>query len=374
MSTTKIPENIKLKLWVFSGGRCEFRNCNELVSQDNLTYQEDNFAHMAHIVADSPDGPRGDKNLSLEMAKDFDNIMLVCLKHSKLIDGKNREKYSIEDLRQQKKEHEDRIRRQTALQPNNTTTILRFMANIGDRPVNVSLNDASHAILPKFSADEHGVLIDFTNRPGRGEDNFWTSFAEEIEKQVERDLADTNSRKRPTHISIFALGPIPLLMKLGNTIGNTISADLYQRHRDTENWAWKSENDEPFDYDMREVLEKDSKDVALVLSLSGKIHKEEVYKVLKNKPHLYEIYIEEPNTGFLNQKSRLEKFRETYRSLLSKIRDRHGEDVKIHIFPAIPAPIAVLCGRELLPKSDPSIIVYDHEKDKEGFIPILTIN
>jgi len=40
----------------------------------------------------------------------------------------------------------------------------------------------------------------------------------------------------------------------------------------------------------------------------------------------------------------------------------------------VPAPIAVLCGRELLPKVDPSVTVYDHEKDQGGFVQILTIN
>lgn len=374
MSSTSIPQAVKLKLWVLSGGRCEFLSCNEPVWRDGLTFQEDNFAHMAHIVADSPMGPRGDKELSPEMAKDFDNLMLVCLTHSKLIDGTNRGSYSIEELLKHKKDHEDRIERQTSLHPDNTTTVLRFIANIGDRAVTVSLNDAQHAILPKFSADAHGILLDFTNRPGRGEESYWTSFADEISKQVERDLADSNSRKRPNHISVFALGPIPLLVKLGYAIGNTISTDLYQRHRDTENWVWKQENDVPFEYNVREALEADSKDVALVLSLSGKIHENEVYKSFANKPHLYEISIDLPNPGFLTQKSRLEKFREKYRHLLSHIRDRHGHDVKIHLFPAIPAPIAVMCGRELLPKSDPTLVVYDHEKDQDGFIPILTIN
>lgn len=374
MSSTHIPQEVKLKLWVASGGRCEFLGCNDLVSQDNLTYQEDNFAHMAHIVADSPEGPRGDKDLSPEMAKDFDNLILVCLKHSKLIDGKNRGSYPIEDLRQHKKSHEDRIRRQTSLQPDNTTTVLRFIANIGDRAVTVPLSDSLHAILPKFSADEYGIALDFTNRPGRGEADFWTSFATEIDKQIERDLADSNSKKRPTHISIFALGPMPLLMKLGNAVGNTIATDLFQRHRDTESWEWKPENDEPFDYTVREELATESKDVALVLSLSGKIHEEEVYKVFSKKPHLYEISMNSPTPGFLSHRSRLEKFRIKYRELLSQIRGRHGEDVEIHLFPAVPAPIAVLCGRELLPKVDPSVIIYDHEKDQGGFVQILTIN
>ena len=374
MSNTNIPQDVKLKLWVLSGGRCEFPGCNDYVWRDGLTLQEDNFAHMAHIIADSPGGPRGDLELSEEMAKDFDNLMLVCLKHSRLVDGKNKTDYTIEDLRQYKKNHEDRIRLQTDLQPNNTTTVLRFMANIGDRAVNVPVKDTHHAILPKFPADDRGIVLNFTNRPGRGEESYWKSCAEDIVKQVERELTDGNDRPRPNHISIFALGPIPLLMKLGNAIGNTIAVDLYQRHRDTENWEWKSENEDPFEYTIREAPASSSKDVAIVLSLSGKIHEDEVYKKFSQRPYLYEISIDSPSPAFLNQKSQLEKFRKRYRELLSQIRTSHGEDVNIHLFPAVPAPIAVLCGRELLPKSDPSVTVYDHEKDKGGFIQIFAIN
>jgi len=223
MSKTSIPQDVKLKLWVLSGGRCEFPGCNKYVWRDGFTYQEDNFSHMAHIIADSPNGPRGNEELSEEMAKDFGNLMLVCLDHSRLVDGRNNANYTIEDLHQYKKEHEDRIRRQTDLQPNHTTTVLRFMANIGDRPVSLPVTDVHHAILPKFPADDRGVVLNFTNRPGRGEESYWRSCADDIVKQVERELADGNDRTRPNHISIFALGPMPLLIKLGNAIGNTIS-------------------------------------------------------------------------------------------------------------------------------------------------------
>lgn len=374
MSSTHIPNDVKLKLWVLSGGRCEFPGCNEYVWRDGLTLQEDNFSHMAHIVADSPNGPRGDEELSPEMAKDFDNLMLVCINHSKLVDGKNKANYSIQDLQQYKKSHEGRIRLQTDLQPDHKTTVLRFVANIGDRSVVVPVSDAYHAILPKFPADDRGIFIDLTNRAGRGEESFWTSCADDIVRQISRELSEGNDRACPNHISIFALGPMPLLMKLGNAVGNTISTDLYQRHRDTEDWHWKPESNELFEYNSREVLEPEGDDVAVVLSLSGKIHEEEVYKVFSKKPHLYEISIDSPTPGFLTEKSRLKKFKERYRELLSLIRDRHGKDVKIHLFPAVPAPIAVLCGKELLPKSDPSVVVYDNEKDKGGFIQILTIN
>lgn len=370
----KIPDEVKLKLWVLSGGRCEFPGCNKYAWQDGLTLKEDNFAHMAHMVAVSPDGPRGDAELSPEGATDFNNLLLLCLTHSKLIDGKNRTEYSLEDLQRYKKEHEDRIRRQTALQPEMTTTVLRFMANIGDRAVKVGLAQAHNAILPRFPSDDRGILLDYTTRAGRGASDYWSSFATDIGMHVGQGLAAGNDRPRPDHISVFALGPIPVLMQLGQSIGNTISADIYQRHRDTENWNWKPEEEDAFQYQLSESDGKDEKNIAVVLSLSGKIHDEEFLKLFSTLPYVYKIEISEPNPGFLSRKSRLDKFRDAYRILLSKIRDKHGGGATIHLFPAIPAPVAVVCGRELLPKSDPKLIVYDNEKDKGGFVATLTIN
>lgn len=369
-----IPDTVKLKLWVLSGGRCEFPGCNKYIWRDNLTLNEDNFAHMAHIVAASKNGPRGDNTLSSKLVIEFENLMLVCLDHSKLIDGKNCDEYSVEDLQKYKEAHENRIRIQTDLQPEMSTTILRFMANIGDRPVNVGLSHAQQAILPRFPKDDRGILIDHTNRPGRGEANFWLSIANETVARVQRELEAGNDKLRPDHISVFALGPIPLLITLGHAIGNTISVDLFQRHRDTEDWKWKPEDGENFEYQLRESIKGDTKDVAVILSLSGKVHEKEICEKFDTKPHVYELSIESPNPGFLGQQSKLKKFRSAYRNLLTQIRDRHGGDSVIHLFPAIPAPIAVLCGRELLPKSDPTMIVYDHEKDQGGFVEIFTIN
>jgi hypothetical protein len=46
----------------------------------------------------------------------------------------------------------------------------------------------------------------------------------------------------------------------------------------------------------------------------------------------------------------------------------------LHLFPAVPAPIAVLCGREVLPKIDPKLLVYDADKANGGFTLALTVS
>ncbi len=373
-SRLNIPDATRLKLWVLSGGRCEFPGCNELVWRDNLTLQEDNFAHVAHIVAASPDGPRGDDEKSPELQTDFDNLMLVCLTHSKLIDGRNAEKYSVEQLKEHKAKHEDRIRRQTAVGPENASTVVRFQANIRDRRVEVAIAQAYEALQPRYPADDKGVFLDFTGKAGTGDEAFWQSFAGEISEAVRHAFLRGNDQQRYEHLSIFALGPIPVLIHFGNQIGNIVPADLFQKHRDTDNWKWKEEPaQDAFEYRLTRTEGADTKNITIILSLSGKITPTEYEKIVENAP-VYEIEIDAPTPEFLTYRSRLNKFRVLYRQVLSEIRAKYGGDCLVHLFPAIPAPIALLCGKEILPKSDPHVRVYDNDKAKGGFVPTLTIS
>ena len=54
-----IPLQLQNELWARAAGRCEFRGCNKLLYKDDLTQKRSNLAIISHIVAFSPDGPRG---------------------------------------------------------------------------------------------------------------------------------------------------------------------------------------------------------------------------------------------------------------------------------------------------------------------------
>jgi hypothetical protein len=63
-----------------------------------------------------------------------------------------------------------------------------------------------------------------------------------------------------------------------------------------------------------------------------------------------------------------------YQKALRTIGSQHSGVSELHLFPAIPAPVAVLCGIELLPKIDPKLLVYDADKATDGFTLVLTVN
>ncbi len=178
------------------------------------------------------------------------------------------------------------------------------------------------------------------------------------------------------HISLFALAPIPILAYLGSQLSNKIPVDLYQLHRDTHNWTWKSTG-EPVKYEFKAIRAgTDRSKVALLLSLSGQIHAEHLPKEIDDTLYVYEITLkgQVPNPNFLQTRQDLVNFRNAYQMSLRTILAQHGNLAAIRLFPAVPAPVAISCGYELLPKVDPSLWVYDYDKAQEGFHLAIRIN
>jgi hypothetical protein len=52
----------------------------------------------------------------------------------------------------------------------------------------------------------------------------------------------------------------------------------------------------------------------------------------------------------------------------------HPDVRELHIIPAVPAPVAVACGHDLLPKVHPTLIVYDYDRASGGFINRTRVN
>lgn len=76
-----------LQLCAASAGRCQFDGCNQYLFQDELTLAEFNKSNVAHIVASSPNGPRGDFRRSHQLSDQLSNLMLMCPAHHKEIDN-----------------------------------------------------------------------------------------------------------------------------------------------------------------------------------------------------------------------------------------------------------------------------------------------
>jgi hypothetical protein len=68
-----IPKKVENIVWARAAGRCQYAGCNKLLVGDQISGAANaNTAYIGHIVADSPEGPRGDPVRSPKLAHDPD--------------------------------------------------------------------------------------------------------------------------------------------------------------------------------------------------------------------------------------------------------------------------------------------------------------
>ncbi len=368
----KIPKPVEISLFTRAGGRCEFDGCNTYLLEHHVTLTEGNFAQMAHIVAFSEEGPRG-KDARPSDVNDVSNLMLLCARCHKLIDDHPGE-YTRQTLEGYKKRHEERICHVTSLGPEQKTSILLLKSRIGGQTVTIPFDQLLQAITPRYPISKEGLTIDLTQLPTES-GSFIGAACDTIRDQLQGFLSASGEVKKSNHISLFALAPIPILAYLGSQLSNKVPVDLYQRHRDTEGWDWKSSGD-PVQYEFRCNQKSANSGVALLFSLSGMISPKSLPPEITKDFSIYELTLANlpPNPTFLRTKRDLDEFKNQYQLAIAMIVRDHPGIHQIELFPAVPAPVAVLCGRELLPKVHPTLRIYDYDKRRGGFTYQLTIN
>ncbi len=103
------PKTHKM-LWGRAASRCAFPDCHkELVMDGNDLDAASLVGQECHIVAKEPEGPRGDSPLSSKQRDEYENLILLCNIHHKVIDDQPHT-YPVEHLHQMKAEHEQWVR------------------------------------------------------------------------------------------------------------------------------------------------------------------------------------------------------------------------------------------------------------------------
>lgn len=365
--TRDIKRTVEIQLFVAAGGRCEFPGCPKYLLEHSLTLNSGNFAQKAHIVAFSRKGPRASAALPVTQINDLGNLMLLCPECHKDIDD-HPDEFSVDKLRQFKCDHEVRIRYLTSLLPDKKTTVIRATTKVADRTPEIPFRQITAAVDPLYPADRNGIVINLSQLAAPGEQLIVPALVE-IRDKIKPLHAARLDGEQVNHLSVFALAPIPILVALGRELSDKLEVDFYQRHRDTDDWTWKK-NGPDAAFKFQQLREGSAQDrVALCLSLSGTIHVTALPSTVDATYSVYEIALQgqSPSPLFLRKRSDLAAFRQQYLLALGQIAGRHPSLARLHLFPAVPAPVALVCGHALLPKAHPSLLVYDFDKTRGGF-------
>jgi hypothetical protein len=361
----KIPQHVILQLWARAAGLCEFEGCGQKLWRHGLTLQAINRSHIAHIVGFSPDGPRGDPERSPLLATDIDNLMLVCQDCHNLIDKKALEdKYPEARLREMKRVHEERIERATSMTPSKKSHALVFtsrMAN-GTIPNPPTPTQALEAMWPRrYPAQERPLEIDLTTLTEQPQDpDGWQRALAEMNRRFDY-LKET---VRPEHYSVFALARIPFMIALGRRLGDKVDVDTYQLSKDKRHWKWEESDEASQTPELREpegpFVESD---VVLKVEISGRIPAAQVRRALGEDLPTYSIQMPAPGLGVVTSPEQVAQAGILLHHLFNKIPQAHGDTARVHLFAAVPPPVAVEIGRQYR-SHFPRLRVYEYLPDQ----------
>lgn len=164
-----------------SGNQCAFPNCT-----CRLTYPSSglgaagSLSEVAHIVAQSVDGPRGDFPLALEERDRYENLILLCPAHHTQIDQQVAT-FPVEKLRQIKYDHENLIAEATrraavaragdqSIVPNVTEQIYSSLLPLERLPrfvFSMEWAGSEREVKPRLGGSRAGEASSFIVRGGR---------------------------------------------------------------------------------------------------------------------------------------------------------------------------------------------------------------
>jgi len=147
------------KLFSLSGNLCAFPSCNLPIVESSGTIT----GEICHIRARSKNGPRYDENQTDEERHGFENLILLCRHHHKMIDSEP-EIYDVESLIEIKGIHERLVGRK---EQDQDSFYARILIN-GSRKINIKGNEgtiiidspgAVHGNTVNISAKQEKIVV-----------------------------------------------------------------------------------------------------------------------------------------------------------------------------------------------------------------------
>jgi hypothetical protein len=248
-----IPNKVQNVLWGRASGRCQYAGCNRLLLGEQISGARNaNKSYIAHIVGDSPDGPRGDPVLSPKLAHDPDNLLLVCDEHHRVIDREMVDAHSVDVLREMKRRHEARILTVTGIDEDLGSHVIRYAAKIGANESPVEKGAVKWSMIPdRYPLDDGWIDLDLVTLELRDDDPaYWPTHVKNLRTVFAEKVRGRMERQEIRRLAVFGLAPIPLLFELGRLISDISTADVRQLLRDPKGWKWDPSSP-PIQYDLQ---------------------------------------------------------------------------------------------------------------------------
>lgn len=240
------------------------------------------------------------------------------------------------------------------------TLVVLYGAKIADDNPLLNYNSSLKAISSKFQPSEGSpIRIQMNGNTNSKED--WERESQNLENEIKQSVLPYLRTARLNHISLFGLAPMPLLVKLGTILNEKYSVDVYQKHRNPDNWCYLKESTEDF---IVNRPEETTKAPVLVLSLSDSIIGR-IEHLYGNNSSIWEVTVRNPNMDLMRTKEQLETYKKIIRDLLNEI-SQASSFPSINVHMAVPVSCAIELGRVWMPKPHKSLVLFDYRNNVEN--------
>lgn len=223
-----------------SHGICMFEGCGEVLVKDYLTNTVGNFAYLAHIVAASPDGPRGDSIRSEQMSNMPENIMYLCDKHHRLIDRIALIDYPESVLVKMRQDFLNNIESILSLLKFDLLQTFCCIWEIGGSMPSPPLDrEVTKSLIPLKAQGYSSLRVITPIANCRSSEQDWWNH--EVPNSLDYVLSALKNMTKDFSLqsAIYPIAPMPILIALGAKIGNKNNIVIIPRSRES-GWGWSN--------------------------------------------------------------------------------------------------------------------------------------
>ncbi|HHA2804677.1 TPA: SAVED domain-containing protein [Stenotrophomonas maltophilia] len=367
----------KEELGYQAGWRCQFAGCGQDLRWHEATATIGRFGYFAHIVASSPDGPRGDPVESARLASDPTNILLLCDACHRRIDKVEPQSYPTDVLRKMREDNIAAVKRLLDTLRYPDVSVLCVTGNIAGQPAQFSMNDAHEALRGRQLRTSELKPQRFFD-PGGTQHNvhelaYWTTAF----RQLRRDLValqglldgSRHGAARP-HIAVFPQHSTSILALAGRVLGDTAGVHVFQPHRsipaNESRWAWPSDAREPGSgkFKLTKLREPDAgeREAILILdptaTLSHVRLPDNCARGGKLALPALRISVDSPGIHCIRHPKDLQLITQVIDEAVRVLQDEWRVN-RVHVFAVAPASAVVILGQKMQARHQADYVLYE---------------
>ena len=355
---------IKDELTYLAGWRCQFAGCGRDLRLHAATGGRGRFSYFAHIVAASPEGPRGDPLRSKELASDPANFMLLCDECHRLIDKIHPERYSAAQLQVMREDSIANVRRLLDTLQYPVASVIGLLGNVAGQPAQLSMEDAHQALWATGLRSHDVVPARYFSTGGQHHDVHDGVYWGSLFQQLKHDLpllqtllnGTRNGTTRP-RVAVFPLHSTSVLLLAGRVLGDTSGVHVFQPRRDSTGnrtrWAWPdADADGPLEFtlDQLRAHELGESEAVLIITLTADVAPERLpvhcFRDAAWQLPTLRIAGSQLDKDCIQHPVDLQQLGRTVDAAMRQLQDEwHVRTV--HLFVCAPASAAVLVGQKM---------------------------